>query len=181
MKKFVLSRSRTYASVLAGGLGALLWTCALRSSAFALGVINTYFYETDPGKLDVGLSAMGRQEIFHYCDVGARIGVMHSDALDTDYFPFEVTAAAKYPFCDGHFVPFIGGFAGIKFFSEKYHNGESLGLNGGFDWRLGEEKKWSIFVEANYDFKDHVHFRTTNGEVQTGGGPGAALGITYRF
>jgi len=146
-----------------------------------IGVINTYFYQTDPGKLDVGVSAMGRQEIFHYCDVGARMGVMHSDALDTDYFPFELTAAAKYPFCDGHFVPFIGGFAGLKFFSEKYHTGESLGLNGGFDWRFGEEKKWSIFVEANYDFKDHVHLRTTNGEVQTGGGPGGALGVTYRF
>src|SRR5262245_56304792 len=116
MKNVETFRSRFKTSLLAAGLGAILLGTAAPVQAFELGVINQYQYYEDADRVDWGFVLMGRQEIFHYFDIGGRVGVMQAEALNVTYFPMRVTGAVKYPFCDGRFVPFAGFIAGYDMF-----------------------------------------------------------------
>ena len=186
MKRSDSFRSRNRTAILAAGWGTLFLCTVWSSHALEIGVAGTTTYNTTTKKSDYGGIVIVRQELWRYLDIGGRLGYVRCDPLDTEYIPLEASLAFKYPLCDDRFVPFAGMFGGMHLFldgsqGDLYKNAESIAPYGGFDWRFGERKEWSLYVEVFYQLADHAHLKVGNTEVPRGDGPGCSIGVSFRF
>ena len=160
----------------------LLFLAPARIQAWDVGVINSWVNNDSGGGWDYGAKIMVRHELCPYFDIGGRVGFMRSESLKTDYVPLTGTAAIKYPFFEGRFVPFFGAQFGYHFYTDpnSYKNSQELTPNIGFDWRFGKRKEWSIYCEAVYTWA-HVHNADNIHIEQLTNGAGGSVGISYRF
>ena len=153
---------------------------AMPIRAWEVGVIFSYINMEEGGGPSYGPRIMVRQELWHYIDIGARLGYMRSDKLSIEFMPVEATIALKYPFLEERLVPFLGVGFGYHFYPSDYRSSQALTPNLGFDLRFGERKQWSFFFEGLYQF-GHVHTGGHGSPSTSDDGPGVSTGISFRF
>ncbi len=186
MKRIDVSRLHSLKFIAVPILCALMWS-AVSVQAWEVGYMGTVIKGRSSGGtgLSYGGDLMVQEDLCPYFDAGMRVGYTKSDCFKVKYVPLQATLSVKYPLDDGKWVPYAGIGIGYHFFlGGNIDLRDTVGYYPrlGVNYRLGEKKQWSIFIEATYRFleADVTGGSTTETKAKLDGG-GGSFGFSYRF